>query len=198
MGLHSHTLYDELLKIPLIVKFPGNSYSGTIVRKQTRGIDVFPTIIDILGIPAPYTLHGTSLTPFISGSEINMILPAFSEMESGSFTYGFKKSLRLKNHKFIFIKPKKNLSTYFEKMLTKMFFFKLGSDFSNSELYNFINDPMENKNIFGHRRALSETYKAEIQKLINENLVISNSLKHEKIKRGKKVQDQLESLGYLK
>ncbi len=36
MGWHGHTLYDELLKIPLIIRFPDNSYSGTIIEQQTR------------------------------------------------------------------------------------------------------------------------------------------------------------------
>jgi arylsulfatase A-like enzyme len=57
---HRNNLYEESLRIPLIVKPPG----GTDPIRDTRlasQIDLFPTILDVAGVvPAPYH-HGRSL-----------------------------------------------------------------------------------------------------------------------------------------
>ncbi len=73
VGWHSHTLYDELIKVPLIIKFPYSDYGGTIVDKQVRSIDILPTLLDVLGTGKSdlALLEGTSLMPVIKGTEMD-------------------------------------------------------------------------------------------------------------------------------
>ncbi len=47
---HGHTLYDELLRVPLIVKAPG--LAPRRVADTASLLDVAPTILDLLGLPA--------------------------------------------------------------------------------------------------------------------------------------------------
>jgi arylsulfatase A-like enzyme len=61
MGWHSHTLYDELLHVPLIIKFPGNRFAGTRVATQVRSIDIAPTALGSLGIEIPAQFIGKDL-----------------------------------------------------------------------------------------------------------------------------------------
>jgi arylsulfatase A-like enzyme len=61
VGWHSHSLFDELLRVPLIVKLPGAAGAGTQVAHQVRGIDVAPTILGVLGLEAPASFSGFSL-----------------------------------------------------------------------------------------------------------------------------------------
>ncbi len=61
MGWHSYTLYDELLKVPLLVKFPHSQYAGGTVEEIARGIDILPTVVDVLGIETETAFQGTSL-----------------------------------------------------------------------------------------------------------------------------------------
>jgi arylsulfatase len=57
---HGHTLYQELLHVPLIIS--GSPLPpGTVVREPVAQMDVFPTILDYLGLPEPPRLEGTSL-----------------------------------------------------------------------------------------------------------------------------------------
>jgi len=49
---HSHTLYDELLLVPLVIRFPSASHHGRITR-QVRSMDIFPTVLDAVGLPVP-------------------------------------------------------------------------------------------------------------------------------------------------
>ena len=51
--LHSHTLYDELIHVPLIVALPGSELAGTRVATTVRLMDIGPMLLDLLGIEDP-------------------------------------------------------------------------------------------------------------------------------------------------
>jgi arylsulfatase A-like enzyme len=58
---HGHTLYGELLHIPLVVKFPGGEHAGTRVDKTVQLVDVLPTLLEYGAGDESSTLPGTSL-----------------------------------------------------------------------------------------------------------------------------------------
>lgn len=66
---HGHTLYDELLLVPLIVRDPTRDYPVARVGAQVRTLDILPTILDILGAPSAPRPHGRSLVPLMEGRE---------------------------------------------------------------------------------------------------------------------------------
>ncbi len=69
IGWHSHSLYDELLKVPLIVKFPKQKHGGTRVPDQVGGIDIAPTVLAALGLATPEIFEGQDLSPLAAGAE---------------------------------------------------------------------------------------------------------------------------------
>jgi tetratricopeptide (TPR) repeat protein len=66
---HGIFLYDSTTHVPLIVKLPKNSSAGKQIDAQVRTIDILPTILDLLGFPAPEKLDGASLTPLFSNTD---------------------------------------------------------------------------------------------------------------------------------
>lgn len=50
---HSHSLYNETIKVPLIIKFFDSEHAGTNIKSYARLIDVMPTILDALDIDYP-------------------------------------------------------------------------------------------------------------------------------------------------
>jgi arylsulfatase A-like enzyme len=68
VGWHSHTLYDELLRVPLLLKFPRQNLAGTTVDEQVRLIDVAPTVLPALGLEIPESYVGTDLTTLVGDS----------------------------------------------------------------------------------------------------------------------------------
>jgi arylsulfatase A-like enzyme len=58
---HGQTLYQEQIAVPLIVKLPGNAQAGSVVTDLTRSLDIAPTILDVVGVPAPDAMMGQSL-----------------------------------------------------------------------------------------------------------------------------------------
>ncbi|MFH2001643.1 MAG: sulfatase, partial [Planctomycetota bacterium] len=96
---HGHTLYDELIRIPLIIKPPSwLSPAKRIIHDQVRNIDLMPTLFDLVGINKPDSFLGQSLVPLIMGKEIRT-LDAFSE----STLYGDQLlSWRTDQYKYIY------------------------------------------------------------------------------------------------
>src|SRR6185503_2418625 len=61
-GHWESNLYDEMLKVPLIIQMPDRSGSQ-VIRRQVRVLDLMPTILDLCGCPLPSDLMGDSLVP---------------------------------------------------------------------------------------------------------------------------------------
>src|SRR5262249_20225731 len=53
VGWHSLTVYDEILRVPLLVKFPHSWRAGRGVGRQVGHVDIHPTILDVLELPGP-------------------------------------------------------------------------------------------------------------------------------------------------
>jgi arylsulfatase A-like enzyme len=60
---HGHTLRPEMVRVPLIVKLPGQEAAGTRVASLSRGVDVMPTVLDVLRLPGTPQMQGMSLRP---------------------------------------------------------------------------------------------------------------------------------------
>lgn len=62
----SGTLYDEVIRVPLIMAGPGIP-RGRLVTTQVEGVDLMPTILDLLKITPPPFIQGRSLLPLLQG-----------------------------------------------------------------------------------------------------------------------------------
>jgi arylsulfatase A-like enzyme len=66
---HSHTPFDELIHVPLIVKLPGSAHAGHRVAEQVALVDLAPTLEELLGAAprADRELDGASLCDLLNG-----------------------------------------------------------------------------------------------------------------------------------
>lgn len=80
------TLFDELIKVGVIIRYPKVIPPDTVVDSQVQPIDVFPTIFEMLGITTPKTYQGKSLLPLIKGEKKKIRDYAFSEGTPGGST----------------------------------------------------------------------------------------------------------------
>ena len=69
--LHNHTVYEEMIHVPLIIRFPPGLGSPP---SRWRGVveltDLLPTICDVLAIPRPSKIHGASLFRLASDGQV--------------------------------------------------------------------------------------------------------------------------------
>ncbi len=98
---HGHSMYQELLRVPLLFRGPGIE-EGRRIDCPARLVDIVPTAMEMLGLPIPGGLRGTSLTPFLSTTVKSPICeprpslaesPAFGP-DSKAITFGGYKLVR--------------------------------------------------------------------------------------------------------
>ena len=79
-------LYDEVIRIPLLLWYPGVIAEGVVVEDLVQNIDVVPTVLDLLDLKEPAALQGQSLWPLINGGSGWRRRPVFLETSGGGYT----------------------------------------------------------------------------------------------------------------
>jgi arylsulfatase A-like enzyme len=98
---HAKTLYQELVRVPLVVRLPGASTRGARERSTVQQIDLMPTMLGLAGVAVPPTLPGRDLGALFAGRPDPRLAPPvlFSEER---FAVVDKLSARAGNLKLIF------------------------------------------------------------------------------------------------
>jgi arylsulfatase A-like enzyme len=76
---HGYSLYDEMVRVPLLIYAPGLLPGGARVTTPVRNLDIYPTLCELLGLEVPAGLVGESLVPLVTGSGAGGERPVFSE-----------------------------------------------------------------------------------------------------------------------
>ncbi len=62
---HKHTNFEIATRAPLLISMPKSKSAGMTCDSPVEFIDVYPTLADLCGLPAPTNIDGTSLKNFI-------------------------------------------------------------------------------------------------------------------------------------
>jgi arylsulfatase A-like enzyme len=176
VGVHSHTVYDELLLVPMILHFPEILPKGAVYDTQVQLIDILPTILDLVGIEVKETLiHGKSFLPLIkNGQEDRKSRHAFSERLAADGNHF--RSMRSPSYKYIMQDNKK-------KSIVDHFY------------YDIQMDPLEQNSLQLNPEKLREMFN-QILFLVDEGKI------EDTFNRGKKIDkdtlETLKALGYIK
>jgi arylsulfatase A-like enzyme len=74
---HETDVYEDLVRVPLLLAAPGRVPAATAVAQLVRQVDLGPTVLDLAGVPVPPGLDGVSLLPAADGTALG--LEAFVE-----------------------------------------------------------------------------------------------------------------------
>lgn len=143
-------VYDERFRIPLI--FCGPSIcSNSIVNKQVKMVDVFPTILDLLGIKLDkYETHGQSLLSFLKGRDLEEI-PALIDSAGNWDRSNSSNSIGIRTSKYKYFRDK-------------------GDQKKNVHLFDLVNDPLEEKNIAPENISLITHFEKIIKETMSKNI----------------------------
>ena len=75
---HETDVYEELIRVPLVLVAPGRLPAGVRVTQLVRQVDLTPTLLDLLDLPVPADLDGVSLLPAVRAQQA-LGLEAFLE-----------------------------------------------------------------------------------------------------------------------
>jgi choline-sulfatase len=67
---HGLFVYDDTIKVPLIIKQAAGEGNGRRIRDVVQQVDLVPTILDLVKAPVPGNLRGRSLKPLLDGGEL--------------------------------------------------------------------------------------------------------------------------------
>jgi iduronate 2-sulfatase len=129
-----HTNYEQATRIPLLIAAPGVTRSGSRTVALAESVDIFPTLTELAGLPAPQVaqhLDGRSLVPLLrdpttAGKEaISHVYPRTHE---GQHLLG--RAIRTARHRLVEWKA-----------------FGAKADTAVLELYDYETDPSETRNL---------------------------------------------------
>jgi arylsulfatase A-like enzyme len=64
---HSQSLYEELVRVPLLIRWPRRLARGLKLDRPVQAVDLYPTLVELLGLDRPAGLQGQSLAPWLLG-----------------------------------------------------------------------------------------------------------------------------------
>ena len=170
-----HFLYDELVRVPLL--FLGYNVKNNVkVSQQVSIIDIFPTILDIIGIQNnDINVDGQSLLPLINGKQIS------------------EEPVYMENHYSISIKSQDKIG-----VRTSQFkFFRDRDDPTKLvHLYDLKNDPFENKNIAKTNPDISKKMEEILQNILKNSSELPEDDEFDE-EETKIIEDELKRLGYV-
>jgi len=167
MFIHEQ-MYDELVKVPLMIKFPHSEHAGERKDQLVELIDILPTIMDIAGVKKPYYIQGQSLMDIINGKKWNK--------------------------EYVFIRDPHQMNGHAIRTNTE----KLIVKGNKVEYYNLKLDPGEKtpiRNIKAIPPEIIEKFKACMVENSGLAKLLGRGTKH--VEMSKEEEDRLRSLGYI-
>jgi arylsulfatase A-like enzyme len=76
--LHAHTVFQELLHVPFLLRVPSLDRKARHIEDRVSLLDMVPTALELLELPAPQGLRGRSLVPLLRGETLP-VRPVFAE-----------------------------------------------------------------------------------------------------------------------
>ena len=164
---HGLFVYESTLRIPWLLRYPG-APAGTRVRGWARIIDVAPTLLDLLRLPALPGAEGVSRTSFIESPDALSDDTSYAESFLPRLHYGWSplRSLRRGQHKLV-LAP-------------------------TPELYDLERDPDETENLFESNPETARPLVRELSGVVDAE---SESVAAAPV--DSESQERLRALGYL-
>jgi N-acetylglucosamine-6-sulfatase len=121
-----HYAYEEVMRIPMIVRYPKMIKAGLRNKEMVLNIDIAPTVLDLAGVKVPKDVAGRSIVPLFKGENKikNWRNEFLFKQESEGFAIPGQIAVRTAEYKLI---------TY--------------QSFPDKELYDLTKDPHEVHNV---------------------------------------------------
>jgi choline-sulfatase len=138
---HGLFVYDEAIRVPLIVKQAGGVGAGRRVGDVVQQIDLAPTILDFAKAPVPGNLRGRSLESVLEGNGRLEPRTVYSEALFGFYHFGWAPITALTDQRYRYIRA------------------------PHAELYDLLADPRERNNIVEEHEQVRKTLDNGLERL---------------------------------
>ena len=144
-----HSLYEEMIHVPLVIWAPGLLPSGLRFSEPVRSVDIYPTLFELLDKDIPEDLAGSSLVPWIREKKATEPRIVFSDNveERSAELVGQEPSAETTNGDSYAV-----IAWPWKLILNEKP--RLGLVVPRHELFNLVQDPLEKKNLAGAQPGL--------------------------------------------
>jgi arylsulfatase A-like enzyme len=153
IGGHGHSLRDNLLLVPLVIRDPTRRFPEQRIDLQVRLIDVIPTIADLLGAEIEAPIDGRSLVPILAGDETDHRIAMSGENNRGIPRI----SIRDGRYKYIATTSPGDAESSAPVALAV----------PPAQLYDLLSDPGEDRNLIGAKPRLARTMAVALARWYN-------------------------------
>ena len=193
---HQNVIYDEVLHIPLIIRFPGMGHTGH-TREPVELTDLYRTIADLAQVEVPAAVRGESLVPILEGRADER-----NQQYSFHSRYYFKTleqhyvAVRDREYKLIAKVPFE--PTAGVNMVSQSPTWSLDQPGTTLELYRYSEDPRERTNLIFHGAdpAVAERLKRELLAWRDRMAGRTAPAEDTQIELDEKTREALRKLGY--
>jgi arylsulfatase A-like enzyme len=148
---HGYFPYEPCSHIPMIFKFPDDRIEQPRrIDAIVQGIDIVPTILELLGIDSSDNISGKSMLPILSGEIAEINHHAFIEADY-SRRLGFSRTIRSKDWVFIY-HPNRSIKRPVTPLSILYSWYDLLWLAFEDELYYLPDDPYQEINLIQQRR----------------------------------------------
>jgi len=185
---HGHSLYNESIRVPLIIKFPGDKFKGEKISGALSQVDIVPTILEEMNIdPSGLGFDGKSLIPMIKGKG-DKHRAFLADIGPNVLSSHIPQKISMNKGKYKLILNK-------EFSQEDLDFFTAPPPHKNQiELFNLLTDPKEKNNIAQENPDITNLI---VQK-INDIYSQAKKRKTGKTEIDEKLKEQLKALGYIR
>jgi arylsulfatase A-like enzyme/thioredoxin-like negative regulator of GroEL len=124
---HGLLVSDTTLHVPWIVRLPDRQFAGTVVDRPVSLVDVMPTVLDLTGAPVPNAIDGTSRVGLMRAPASGQTDVLYAETLYPRLRFGWNELLSVRTDRFKLVRG------------------------GRTELYDYVNDPGETRNLAGER-----------------------------------------------
>ena len=187
---HCTTLYEELIRVPLIMVNSLSPGEGRKVKTQIQLIDLPPTIIDFFGLPVPEQMEGRSLFSLLNSTEANL-LPAYAL----SYTTRGRTSLNTEEGRALWEQKVWDQGIVLESLRSNNEWKIITGNDGRMEFYDLKEDPKETTDVKEVEQSKALDFK---ERLAEESAELESYVPGEKkIELSPDTQHRLRALGYL-
>ena len=142
-------MFEESLRMPLLMRWPGGIKPGTRIREITQNIDYAPTLVHLAGAKSPYGMQGKSMLALMQGKDVPWRKSIYYEYfeEPGPHNVPKHRGVRTERYKLIH---------YYTR--------------EEWELFDMETDPLEMNSVYGKKEYahIEKQLKYELKKLMQE------------------------------
>jgi uncharacterized sulfatase len=131
-GPQRPNMFDDSLRVPLIVRWPGVVRPGTEVREMVSNIDTFASVLGMLKVPMPpgYRQEGKDFSPLLHGEKVAWRDAVFGQYDLHNSGLAYMRSVRTERYHLV--------RFHYANFL--------------DELYDLEQDPGELRNVYGNAK----------------------------------------------